>query len=111
VRVLAESVLQEHCHTTLSANSPDQTIAILYSDEKVDLLFVDLTLHGDAEAGLHTAQQAIKRRSGLPALYTTGQGITDGMKAMFVQPFGFIPKPYTVEQLYVAIANLLEPKT
>src|SRR4051794_1191948 len=89
VRVLAESVLQDNGYTTLSASSPEQAFAILESDQEVDILFADLVLHGNFEAGLHAAQEAAKRRPGLPALYTTGQGITDGMKALFVEPYGF----------------------
>jgi DNA-binding NtrC family response regulator len=43
----------------------------------------------------------------VPVLYTTGQGITDGMRAMFVERFGFLAKPYTPEQLLTAIENLV----
>ena len=44
---------------------------------------------------------------GTPVLYTTGQGLTDGMQAMFVERFGFLAKPYTPEQLVIAVENLL----
>jgi hypothetical protein len=40
-------------------------------------------------------------------LYTTGQGVTDGMRAMFADPFGFLPKPYTPDDLTTALGNLL----
>ena len=43
----------------------------------------------------------------LPVLYTTGQGMTDGMRATVVERNGFIAKPYTADQLYTAIDNLL----
>jgi hypothetical protein len=33
--------------------------------------------------------------------------VTDGMMALFVEPHGFLAKPYTVEQLKIAVANLL----
>jgi hypothetical protein len=32
-------------------------------------------------------------------LYTTDQGITDGMTALFVEKSAVLPKPYTVNQL------------
>jgi DNA-binding NtrC family response regulator len=48
-----------------------------------------------------------KRKIDTPVLYTTGQGLTDGMQAMFVERFGFLAKPYTPEQLLVAVENLL----
>jgi hypothetical protein len=32
-------------------------------------------------------------------LYTTGQGITGGMKVMMVEGSALLPKPYTIDQL------------
>ena len=107
VRVLAEGVLQEGGHKTLSAGSVDQALALIEGGEKVDVIFTDITLQSDSHAGLVLAQEAIKRKTDVPVLYTTGQGITDGMQAMFVEQFGFLAKPYTPEQLLVAVENLL----
>jgi DNA-binding NtrC family response regulator len=107
VRVLAESIIQDRGHTTLSASTVEQALALLEGDQKVELLFTDLGLHNDLQAGLTAAQEAVKRVPGLPVLYTTGQGITDGMRAMFVERNGFIAKPYTAVQLCTAIDNLL----
>jgi DNA-binding NtrC family response regulator len=108
VRVLAESYLQTDGHTTLSAGSSEQALALLGSSEPIDLLFTDLNLQGDAEAGLSLAAKAVEMRPGLKVLYTSGQGITDGMMgqgitdgmiALFVENSAYLPKPYTVEQL------------
>jgi two-component system cell cycle sensor histidine kinase/response regulator CckA len=110
LRVLAESLLEEHGHTTRSASTREQAIALLDSDENVDLLFTDLGLHDDLQAGLNVAQEFAERLPGLPVLYTSGQGITDGMKAMFVERFAFLAKPYTVDQLVTAIDSLLAPR-
>lgn len=60
----------------------------------MDLLFTDLGLHDDLQAGLMLAQAAVKRTPDLPVLHTTDQGVTDGMRAMFVERNGFIAKPY-----------------
>jgi two-component system cell cycle sensor histidine kinase/response regulator CckA len=107
LRVLAESIIENRGHTTLSAGTVEQAMALLKGDQKAELLFTDLGLQGDSEAGLKAAQEAVKRIPGLPVLYTTGQGLTDGMRAMFVERSGFIAKPYTVDQLNAAIENLL----
>ena len=48
--------------------------ALLNSDQLIDLLFVDVNLGGDLEAGLRIAQNARDRRPFLPVVYTTGQG-------------------------------------
>ena len=108
-RVLAESILQEHGHQTITASTFDEAMALLDGEDKVDLLFTDLGLHSDQQAGLTLAQEAVKRLPRLPVLYTTGQGITDGMRALFVERYGFLAKPYTAEQLVTAVANLGHP--
>ena len=96
VRVLAESFLQTAGHTTRSAGSIEQTLALLASAEPIDLLFVDLNLKGESEAGLLLAAKAVEMRPELKVLYTSGQAVTDGMAALFVNNSAFLPKPYTV---------------
>jgi DNA-binding NtrC family response regulator len=99
VRVLAESFLQMAGHATLSAESTEQALALVTGGEPVDLLFVDLGLGGDGEAGLALAAKAAAARPDLKVLYTSGRSLTDGMSALFVPNSAFLPKPYTVEQL------------
>lgn len=71
------------------------------------MLFTDLRLVDDLQAGIQIALEANKLRPGLPVLYTTGQGITDGMKALFVEASHLLPKPYTIDQLTAALAVVL----
>jgi DNA-binding NtrC family response regulator len=98
VRVLAESYLREQGHETFSAATKDQALAVLDVAE-IDLLFVDIGLYEDREIGLDLAKVAVERNPELKVLYTTGQTVTDGMKALFVQNSALLTKPYTVEQL------------
>jgi two-component system cell cycle sensor histidine kinase/response regulator CckA len=98
VRVLSESFLQTTGHTK-SAGSIEQALALLSSPEPIDLLFIDLNLKGESEAGLSLAVQAVETRPELKVLYTSGQAVTDGMMALFVKNSAFLPKPYTVKQL------------
>jgi DNA-binding NtrC family response regulator len=107
VRVLTESVLQEAGHTVITATGVEGAKALLDTDQPIDVLFLDLNLGGDPEAGLMVAQQARERRPKLSYLYTTGAGVNEGMRAMFVDPFLFLPKPYTMEQLTKSVAFLL----
>jgi len=106
VRVLAEGILQDGGHQTLSASTADQALAVIES-EHIDLIFTDLGLQSNIQAGLTLVQEAIKRKSDVPVIYTTGQGLTDGMQAMFVERFEFLAKPYSSEQLIGAVENLL----
>lgn len=99
VRTLAESFLQGEGHVTLSAGTAEQALALLEGPDPIELMFVDLTLQDDPEAGIALASKAVELRPDLKVLYTTGQGVTDGMIALFVENSAFLPKPYTVDQL------------
>jgi DNA-binding NtrC family response regulator len=105
--VLAEAIIQDMGHETLTAGTADQARAVADERDDVDLLFTDIDLQQDLEAGLQLAKDITARRPKLPVLYTTGQGVTDGMRTMFAEPFGFLPKPYTPDDLKTALANLL----
>jgi len=107
VRVLAESLLRDAGYGVLAATALEGAQALLNSDQLIDLLFVDVNLGGDLEAGLRIAQSARERRPLLPVVYTTGQRVDDGKKALFADPYLFLPKPYTSEQLISSMAYLL----
>ena len=107
LRVLAESYLQEQGHETISAATPGEALAALDVSARVDLLFTDIGLQADVHAGIELAKQAVERRPDLKVLYTTGQGVTDGMLALFVPASAMLPKPYTVDQLQTILANRL----
>jgi DNA-binding NtrC family response regulator len=107
LRVLAESILEEMGHQTTTAATIDEAWTLLESDQKFDLLFTDIGLGENLQAGIELAVRAREQRPELPVLYTTGQGVTDGMKALFVDGFHFISKPYTVDILSAALGNAL----
>jgi len=98
IRVLAESYLEEQGHEVLSAGTPSGALALLRQSAPVDLLFTDLDLKGDIQAGIELAKAAVKLCPQLRVLYTTGRAITDGMKARFVPGSASLAKPYTVEE-------------
>jgi DNA-binding NtrC family response regulator len=106
VRVLAEAIIRELGYETLTAATAEQALALV-GERSIDVLFTDIGLQQDAEAGLQLAKDVAARKPTLPVLYTTGQGVTDGMRAMFAEPFGFLPKPYTPGDLKTALGNLL----
>jgi DNA-binding NtrC family response regulator len=107
IRVLAESVLQEAGHTVMAATGSEGAQALLDTQQPIDVLFIDLTLGGDLEAGLRVAQEARVSRPKLSVLYTTGAAVNAGMKALFTEPYHFLPKPYNVEQLTKSVTYLL----
>src|SRR4051794_33027727 len=90
VRVLAASFLEAAGHDVLSAGTLAEARAVIEAGKRFDLLFTDMTLLDEPEGGLHVAIEAAKRQPGLPVLYTTGRGVTDGMVTLFVKPNGFL---------------------
>ena len=112
VRVLAESVLRECGHQTLSAATVDQALALIRTEQSIELIFTDINLADDMEAGLvhpglELAHQALRLRPTLRVLYTTEDAVTDGMKALFVEGSEFLPKPYDVNQLSSKVAEMM----
>lgn len=107
VLVLGESVLQRAGYETLTAGTLAEAQAVIHSDQKLDLVFTDITLPENPEGGLQIGQLVRQARPGVPVLYTSGRALTDGMKELFVKRSSFLPKPYTDEQLISAVADLL----
>lgn len=110
--VLSTSILEDNGYETLTASTIAEALALIQANDRIDLLFTDINLVQDAEAGLvhpglELAQQAVKLRPGLPVLYTTGQNVTDGMRALFVEGSGFLAKPYTVQDLAAKVAEMV----
>jgi DNA-binding NtrC family response regulator len=77
VLILAESVLQEAGYETLSASRVAEALAIIETDDRIDLLFTDLGLGEDSEGGLTRATSFATSRPRVPVLYATGRGVTD----------------------------------
>ena len=98
--------LEEAGHETLSAASTTEAEIIIGSEAKFDVLFVDVTLLDDPDAGLEDryagldlALAAASFRPGVRVVYTTGLGLKEGMISLFVEPNVFLAKPYSREQL------------
>ena len=108
VRVLTQSVIEEMGHVGLTAANPEEAIALLAGDRDIALLISDLDMAGNPLAGVELAAKATTMRPGLPVLYTSGQGVTDGTRELFVEDSAFIPKPYNIPQLTEAVSAILK---
>jgi len=104
---IAEMMLQDWGHHTLSASNVDGALLLLRSPQHIDALFTDIYLQTAIHGGCELAHQAIKLRPGLRVLYTTGNSVTDEMKALFAVGTGFLRKPYTPHQLQKSVDHLL----
>ena len=94
VRVLAEGIVQELGHEVLTAGTVDEALALLSGNEGVDLLFTDLKLLDRHHGGIEVAPHAREAKPEVRVIYTTGEGVNDGTRALFVEDFHFLSKPY-----------------
>ena len=107
IREIAGMLLQDGGHQTLSASDVDEALSLLRDPQHIDALFTDIYLKTAVLGGCELASQAIKLRPKLRVLYTTGNSITDEMKALFVEGAHFLRKPYTQHQLQDSVESLL----
>jgi CheY-like chemotaxis protein len=110
VRTLAESNIAELGYTTLTAGNAREALAILDAGESVDVLFTDINMpdEPDSTEGLELARRAVELHPGLRVIYTTGDALTDGMAALFVDGATFLQKPYNREKLMKAVQDAAE---
>jgi CheY-like chemotaxis protein len=107
IREVADMMIQDWGHQTLTASDVDEALIFLRSPQHIDALFTDIYLKALVHGGCDLAHQAIALRPKLRVLYTTGNSITEKMKALLVEGTHFLRKPYTQHQLQNAIGELL----
>jgi CheY-like chemotaxis protein len=107
IGAIAEMMIQKGGHQTLSASDVPEALSLLRSAQPIDALFTDVYLKNAVHGGCELAHQAIELRPNLRVLYTTGNTVTDKMKALFAEGTKFLCKPYTQPQLQDSVAALL----
>lgn len=113
VLALAASNIEEIGYATLSAANSREALALLDEGASIEVLFTDINMPDgpDGADGLELARRAVELRPGLRVIYTTGGGLTDGRRALFVEGGAFLPKPYTRDQLIEAVLGGKPPPT
>ena len=107
IREIAEAMIRDWGHHTISVSDVEEALSLLRSPQHIDALFTDIYLKTAVLGGCELARQAIKLRPKLRVLYTTGNSVTDEMKALFAEGTHFLPKPYTPHQLQDSVECLL----
>lgn len=107
IREVAEMMIQDGGHHTLLASDVDEALSLLRSRQQIDVLFTDIYLKAAVLGGCELAPRAIEIRPKLRVLYTTGNFVTDKMKALFVEGTQCLGKPYTQHQLQDCLTSLL----
>jgi len=107
IREYAEAMIYDWGHEILSACDVPQALVHLRSAAHIDALFTDIYLKDEVHGGCDLARQAILLRPELRILYTTGNRVTDTLRALFATGTHFLPKPYTEDQLGLSVNNML----
>ncbi len=107
IREIADMMIQDCGHQTLSASDVDQALSLLRDPQHIDALFTDIYLKTAVLGGCELANEAIELRPELRVLYTTGNSVTDKMRALFIDGKHFLRKPYTPDQLKNSVGEML----
>ncbi|MET0981099.1 MAG: response regulator [Telluria sp.] len=105
VRELAESMLGAAGYAVVSAPSGEQALALLESDDGIDLVFTDVLMPGGMN-GLQLADQVRQRRPDTPILITTGY-MEELAAAPQAQRLDIISKPYRQDELLSRVRAIL----
>jgi CheY-like chemotaxis protein len=100
-------MMQDWGHDVLSAGDVAEALALLRSPTQIDVLFTDINLKNAAFGGCDLSHLALKLRPTLRVLYTTGNPVTDQLRARFVDGADCLRKPYVDHQLKSYVENLL----
>jgi CheY-like chemotaxis protein len=108
VRLLAEAILEDAGHRTLSAGTIGEAMALVRTETQIDVLFTDINLipdmlAGSRQPGLELARRARDLRPELRVLYTTGGDRSS--TRLRIGGDEFLPKPYDVASLRAKIAQ------
>lgn len=108
---LAGMMIEDLGHDVVATRTVGEALSALQSPQNIDALFTDINLDTALFGGCDIAQQAIKLRPTLGVLYTTGNLVSDELRARFVEGADCLRKPYTLVQLQSSIASLLAGTT
>jgi CheY-like chemotaxis protein len=92
---LAGIMIRDWGYHVLSASDVDEALSLLRSHQQMDALFTDIYLKKAVFGGCDLAHQAINLRPAFRVLYTTGNSVTDNLRALFVKGAHCLRKPYT----------------
>lgn len=105
VRLFTADILRGAGYEIIEAGEATEALTALSSDQRIDLLFSDVLLHGSM-GGLTLAESAHANHPNMPVILSSGAGAfgryLEGRKSVT-----FLPKPYNADQLLSAVAGML----
>jgi CheY-like chemotaxis protein len=106
-RTITATILEKLGYTVLTAMSGEAALALI-ATHPVELVILDMVMPGGMD-GLETYREMVTLRPGLRAIIVSGFSETDRVRqAMALGVRRFIQKPYSMEQLWLAIRQVLD---
>ncbi len=106
VRQLTSESLRELGYQVLSANGAATALRLLDANPEIALLFTDIVMPD--MNGRKLADEVLRRRPGLPVVFTTGFTRNAVVHNGVLDPgVNFLPKPFTLQQLAEKIREVL----
>ncbi len=107
VRTVAERALTRQGYTVLTASDGEQGLEILARGQPIDLLISDVVMPN--MDGPTMVAHARRARPDLPVLFMSGYAEEQLRKSIAIDNVGFLPKPFSVNQLAEAARDALPP--
>ena len=108
VRSVAERALTRHGYKVIIADNGEDALEILGRGEEVDLLLSDVVMPG--MDGPTMVREARKDRPDIKVLFMSGYAEEQLRNSINLDNVGFLPKPFSVQELAEAAKRALEPK-
>ena len=106
VRMLTLEVLEELGYQVLEAEDGNQALAIIHSEQHLDLLMSDIGLPG--MSGQQLMAEAHQTRPNLPVLFASGYAAQDYKTgASPTAKVATITKPFSLDLLRTTVSNIL----
>lgn len=102
-----EFILQQAGYTTISVSSGEECIKIVESDQKIDLVFLDVKMPG--LSGIDTFRKIQVIRPFLLVVMMTGYSVDELLKEAFsLGAYGVIYKPFDIEEVISVIDKIFK---
>ncbi|PZO87457.1 MAG: hybrid sensor histidine kinase/response regulator, partial [Sphingomonas sanxanigenens] len=108
VRAVAERALTRHGYKVITAANGEEALERLAESAAIDLLVSDVVM--PTMDGPTMARHARARNPELPILFMSGYAEEQLRKSIDLDGIGFLPKPFSVQQLAEAVRGVLAPK-
>ncbi|MFT8736748.1 MAG: response regulator [Zymomonas mobilis] len=109
VRNVASFGLVRQGYEVLTAENGEEALSILKKNSEIDLLISDVVMPG--MDGPSLGSEARKLKPNLPVLFISGYAEEQLRRSISLEHVAFLPKPFSIQDLAVAVSKVLKTST